>query len=98
MDIIDREYRHVPHEDKLYSRLVMSTNIRQAILERNQRLQIEKPQREVETLGRHMLSIPALDLQHILKRWPDLASPDGLTKKRAIEAFYRSPESQPYRV
>ena len=99
MDIIDREFRSVPHEDKLYSRLVMSTNIRNAILERNKRLAIEKPVQDMEgSFGRMALSIPALDLHHVLKRWPDLASPDGQIKKRAVLAFLKSPESEPYRV
>ena len=99
MDIIDREFRSVPHEDKLYSRPVMDTNVRAAILERNKRLEIEKPQRDLDgSFGRQALSIPVLDLMHVLKRWPDLASPDGQIKKRAILEFLKSPESEPYRV
>ncbi len=95
--ITDREFRSVPHEDRLYSRLVMNTNVRQAILERNQRLQNERVLRDL-SFGRMALSIPELDYAHLVRKYPDLASPDGEIKQRAWAKFCASSESAPYKV
>lgn len=97
MEVTDREYRFVPHEDRLYSRLVMSTSIRNAILERNQALQAEQVQNDL-SFGRQALSIPELDLMHILKKYPEMASHDPQIKKQGVLKFLASPESKPYRV
>jgi hypothetical protein len=99
-DIIGREYRSVPHEGRLYSRLVMSTSIRNAILERNKRLRADSgaPLRDLPGIGRLALSIPALDWEHIRKKYPELESTDGQTKRNAIIKFVNSSDSLPYKV
>ena len=96
-DIIDREFRSVPHEGKLYSRLVMSTDIRSARLEANKRMKIEQPTRQLEW-ARWALSIPQLDHYYLCKKYPDLASPDKHTREKALAKFMASPESAPYKV
>ena len=96
-DVIDRQYRYVPHEDKLYSRLVMSTNIREARLEANKRMQNEQPTKQLEW-ARWALSIPQLDHYYLMKKYPDMASPDKHTREKALAKFMASPESAPYKV
>jgi hypothetical protein len=98
LDIIDREFRYCQHEDSLNSRLVMSTNIRTAILERNQELQRNPGALNDLTFGRMALSIPVLDNHYLVKKYPDLQSDDGPTKQRALAKFMASTESIPYRV
>jgi hypothetical protein len=95
--ITDREFRSVPHEDKLYSRLVMNTNVRTAILERNKRLRNERPLQDL-SFGRMALSIPELDYAHLVRKYPDLAAPDEGIKQRAWARFCASSESAPYKV
>jgi hypothetical protein len=97
-DIIDLEYRSVPHEGKLYTRPVMSTNIRSAILERNHQLRINPGAQRDLTFGRQVLAIPALDDYLLKKKYPDLNSPDHDTKQRALAKFMASSESAPYKV
>lgn len=98
MDIIDRQFRSVPHEGKLYSRLVMSTSIRNAILERNKELQRTPGALRDLSHGRWALSIPELDHYYLCKKYPDLISPDHHTRNRALAKFMASSESAPYRV
>jgi len=98
VDIIDREFRSVPHEGKLYSRLVMSTNIRQAILHRNQELKKNPGAVNDLSFGRLALSIPELDHHYLVQKYPDLASPDAGIKNAALAKFMASSESIPYRV
>ena len=95
-DIIDRQY--VKHGDTLHSRLVMSTSIRTAILERNQRLRNAPDTLNDLSFGRVALSIPELDHYHLLKKYPDLGSNDREIKQRALAKFMASPESEPYKV
>ena len=97
-DIVDREYRSVPHEDKLYSRLVMSTNIRDAILERNHQLRINPGAQRDLSFARQVLSIPELDHYYLMKKYPDLQSTDAKVKQRALAKFMASSESAPYKV
>ena len=94
-DIIDREY--VKHGDMLHSRLVMSTSIRHAILDRNKRLRNERPINDL-SFGRMALSIPELDYWHLTKKYPDLASHDRQIKQAALAKFMASTESAPYKV
>lgn len=96
-DVIDREFRYVPHEDKLYSRLVMSTDIRQARLEANKRMQIEQPTRDLDW-ARWAMSIPQLDWHYLCKKYPDLASTDKQIREKALAKFMASSESAPYKV
>lgn len=98
VDIVDREYKSVPHEGKLYSRLVMSTSIRQAILERNKQLRINPGAQRDLTFGRLALSIPELDHHYLIKKYPDLAAPDKEVRQRALAKFMASSESAPYKV
>lgn len=97
-DIVDREYRSVPHEGKLYSRLTMSTNIRTAILERNQDLQRNPGALNDLSFGRWALSIPELDHYYLVKKYPDLQSHDKTVKAAALAKFMASTESAPYKV
>jgi hypothetical protein len=96
-DVIDREFRSVPHEGKLYSRLVMSTDIRQARLENNKRMRNEKVVRDLDW-ARWSLSIPQLDWHYLCKKYPDLASQDKHTRETALAKFMASSESAPYKV
>ena len=94
-DIIGREY--VQHGDMTYSRLVMSTSIRSAILERNKDLQRNDALQDL-SFGRWALSIPELDHHYMVKKYPDLQSQDGAIKNKALAKFMASSESAPYRV
>ena len=98
MDIIDLEYRSVPHEGKLYTRPVMSTNIRAAILERNQQLRINPGAQQDLSFGRQVLAIPVLDDYLLKKKYPDLNSPDKQIREIALARFMASSESAPYKV
>lgn len=42
--------------------------------------------------------IPQLDLELLKQRLPDLASPDGPTRRKAWLRFFSDPASAPYRV
>ena len=97
-DIVDRQYRSVPHEGKLYSRLTMSTNIRTAILERNHQLRINPGAQRDLSFARCVLSIPELDLYYLVKKYPDLQSNDKELKQKALAKFIASSESAPYKV
>jgi hypothetical protein len=97
-DIVDREYRSVPHENKLYSRLVMSTDIRTAILERNKALQNAPGSINDLSFGRLALSWPELDYHYWIKKYPDMASDDRAIRDAALAKFMASSESIPYRV
>jgi hypothetical protein len=48
--------------------------------------------------GSIILQIPELDFYVLVKRYPDLMSPDAEISTRAYDKFLRSPESLPYRV
>ena len=96
-DVIDREFKSVPHEGKLYSRLVMSTDIRQARLEANKRMRNEQATRDL-SWGRWALSIPQLDWYHLQRKYPELGSQDKHTREKALQRFMASPESAPYKV
>lgn len=48
--------------------------------------------------GEPSLRIPELDLVLLKAKYPDLASRDGLVKRRAWIKFLNDPESAPYRV
>ncbi len=97
-DIIDREFRSVPHEDKLYSRLVMSTNIRAAALHQNAELQKNPDALRDLDWARWSMSIPELDWHHLKIKYPDLASSDHGIYNAALAKFTASSESAPYRV
>ena len=96
-DVIDREFRSVPHEGKLYSRLVMSTDIRQARLENNKRMRNEGIVRDLDW-ARWTLSVPQLDWHYLKLKYPDLASQDKQTRETALAKFTASSESAPYKV
>lgn len=83
----------------LHTRPVMNTSIRSAILERNQALRNDNsnPINDL-SFGRLTLSFPELDYWHIRKKWPDLFEGAIEDKKRALQRFMRSPESEPYKV
>ena len=97
-DIIDREYRSVPHEGKLYSRLVMDTSIRNAILERNAELKKNPGAVNDLSFGRLTMSMPELDWEHWKKVYPDLASQDASIMNAALAKFMRTSEAAPYLV
>ena len=48
--------------------------------------------------GRVALNIPQLDYQRLLKKYPDLRSPDGHTSTKAWQKFMRTSESKPYHL
>lgn len=90
---------HVDSDDVMYARPVMNKSIRGAILERNKQLRNDtnKPINDL-SFGRVMLSFPEIDYWHIRKRWPDMFEGDALNRKRGLQKFLASPESEPYRV
>ena len=96
--MLDREIVQDHGESKLRSRLVMSTSIRAAILERNQELRRNPGALQEPEWARWTLSIPALDWEHLKKKYPDLAQPAGDIKDAALAKFMASPESEPYKV
>lgn len=95
-DVIDLEFRHVAHENTLYSRPVMSTNIRQAILERNQAARNAPGAIRDLSFGRLAMSIPKLDWYWIKRKYPDLASLHKPTFDAALSKFQASSEAAPY--
>lgn len=95
-DVIDLEFRHVKHENMLYSRPVMSTNIRAAILERNQAVRNSPGAIRDLSFGRLEMSIPKLDWYWWQKKYPDLASLDKHTFDAALAKFRGSAEAAPY--
>jgi len=97
-DILSRELVHDQGSDTLHSRLVMSTNIRSAILERNQELRRNPGALQDLSFGRLALSIPELDYWHLRKKYPDMFEGDAETRQRALARFCASPESAPYKV
>ena len=97
-DIIDLEYRSVPHEGKLYTRPVTSTNIRQAILERNHQLRINPGAQQDLAFGRQVLAIPVLDDMLLKKKEHERASRDKQIRGAALAKICASSESAPYKV
>lgn len=95
---LDREYRFVPHEDKLYSRLSMSTNIRAAIMDRNAELRKNPGAINDLSFGRLAISMPELDYWQLVKRKPELQAPDKQTRDAAWAKWMASAESAPYKV
>ena len=83
-------------DGKGYGRLIQPT--RNLVLERNQELR-KNPDaiRKLESMGWE-LSIPLSDYHNLRKKYPDLASPDGLVRSLAWKQFIGSAESVPYRV
>lgn len=71
---------------------------RDLILQRNQELR-KNPDaiRKLESMGWE-LSIPEADYYNLRKKYPDLASPDGMVRTLAWKSFLASAESVPYRV
>jgi len=99
MSVLERQYKTEQGGEVIHSRLVMSTNIRSAILERNKRLQSGNHEHARDlNWGRLALSIPELDYWHLRKKYPDMFEGDRETKQRALARFMASPESIPYRV
>jgi hypothetical protein len=96
--VLDRKYRFVPHETKLYSKLTMSTNIRSAIMDRNAELQKNPGALNDLSFGRLAVSVPELDWHQITERNPDLISPDHEIRNRALAKWLASSESAPYKV
>ena len=76
----------------------MSTSIRSAILERNQALRNQPGALRDLTFARMVMSIPKLDWHHLKIKYPDLASNDHETYKRALARFQASSEAAPYLV
>ena len=76
----------------------MSTNIRAAILERNQQLRINPGAQQDLSFGRQVLAIPVLDDYLLKKKYPDLNSPDKQIREIALARFMASSESAPYKV
>lgn len=70
---------------------------RAQIFEDNKRVMADRSARKMGWAEPH-LRIPELDLELLKQRNPELASPDGVTKRRAWIKFYNSPASAPYRV
>jgi len=69
---------------------------REAILEKNARAQIERPNRDL-TFGRMVLNIPFLD-RHVLRTThPELDAPDKEIRTAAWVKFIASSESRPFR-
>ena len=55
----------------------------------------------IAVLGLYILrstAMPELDYWHIRKKYPDLFEGAIEDKKRALQRFMRSPESEPYKV
>jgi hypothetical protein len=57
----------------------------------------EKP-RDNTALGQMVLSIPELDYYVLIRRFPDLESPDGEIRKAAWLKFIKDDASLPYRI
>lgn len=55
------------------------------------------PQRRLDW-GRHVLTIPLVDMERIKDKHPELRAPDAETRNRAWARFIASSESAPYRT
>lgn len=97
-DLLEREFHPDHGTGRLYSRLVMNTGVRQAILERNKELRLNPGVIQDLSFGRQMLSIPELDYWHLRKKYPDLFDGPVEDRRKALKKFLRSPESTPYMV
>ena len=98
MTVLDRQFAADHGTGRLHSRLVMSTNIRGAILERNKELRRNPDALKDLSFGRLALSIPELDYWHLRKKYPDMFIGPAVDRQRALARFCASPESAPYKV
>lgn len=96
--MLGRELVYSQSEQRVHSRLVMSTDIRSAILERNKELRRNPGAVNDLSFGRLALSIPELDYWHLRKKYPEMFDGDKETRQRALARFCASPESAPYKV
>ena len=71
---------------------------RNAILQQNQDLQREPEALRDLDWSQWALSIPELDYKRLIKKYPELNSPDSGLSHRAWQRFLASSESDPYRV
>jgi len=85
------EYRHQGHEEKLYRRLTQPN--KNLIYERNKRLRNELAVKDF-SFGRYVGEIPLEDLEKASRADPDLKSPDGKIRQKALMRFLKSPEGQ----
>ena len=82
--------------DGIHGRLSQPT--RDLVLNRNAELRKNKDAlNKLESMGWE-LSIPTADYYALRKRYPDLASKDGLTRTLAWKRFMGCRECDPYRV
>lgn len=87
---------NVIDDGKLYGRLVQPS--RNVILDRNAELR-KNPDalRPMQSMGLE-LTIPVADYYALKKKYPDLSSPDGLTRTLAWKKFLGTAEAIPYKV
>ena len=84
-------------------RLARATNhrgapARKSVLELNQTLREAKHQMGHLDIGSIMMQIPEFDFYVLMRRFPELNSPDQTENANAWEKFLRSPRSEQYRV
>jgi len=89
--------RHVIQDAKLTVETTQDPAERQLILERNEALRNERPQRDL-SFGRQVASIPVQDYCEALQLFPDLRATDKQAREIAWAAFLARPESKKYLV
>ena len=86
---------HAHEPGKVYTRQTQPTA--DIILNRNQRMRIEKPERDL-SFGRHVACVPFNDYQILKKKYPDLNSKDGKVKTAAWAKILKDPDNRKYLV
>lgn len=93
--IVTEVITHAHEPGKVYTRRTQPSA--DLILERNKRMQIEQPERDL-SFGRHIANIPYNDLFFLQKKYPDLLSPDKQIRQTALMKILKSPEGAKYLV
>lgn len=86
---------HAHEPGKIYTRRTQASE--SLILNRNQRMRIEKPERDL-SFGRHVACVPLNDYEMLKRKFPDLASTDGKVKTAAWACILKDPDYKKYLV
>ena len=86
---------HAHEPGKLYTRSTQASE--DLILNRNQRMRIEKPERDL-SFGRHVACVPLNDYEMLKRKFPELASTKAHIKTQAWAKILKDPNYKKYLV
>ena len=86
---------HAHEPGKIYTRRTQASE--DLILNRNQRMRIEKPERDL-SFGRHVACVPLNSYEMLKRKFPDLASSDGKIKTKAWAKILTDPKYKKFLV